>query len=198
MKCRYRATRRSIQLRLEHDAAISRVCDLPAGHRQEFWRLVGPPGQRLDVGGIGLLPIAHHTATSQFEPAECGPTAIIIPVRDGPRRNEGELIDLLAWLPRSGETLTRYGIAQVLGPWLLGPLPDPEIRIFSDPGCWCRSNGAGVFVIDWAASRALLGHFDRLVVDDLDFGRRLRKAIQPPRQPAPQIFIEEVSHEKAA
>ena len=187
----YRADRMTWQLRSEHDAALEIVCRLPQVERRAFWNLIGRPGERLDVGGVGLIPIQIDYRSGLYEPAEAGIRAIIIPIKDRPNRDRAQLLDLAAWLPGSNEIFLRQGNAAALGEWWLGPLPPSAMRVFSTPAGWCKSNAAGMMLVDWSKAWQMLNTFDTLIADSLELARRLKRSVRPPRIPVPNIYVDE-------
>lgn len=176
-------------LRKEHRAAIDAADRLPRREKERLWTRVGNMGQRLDVGGVGVHPIAPSLTSGRFELAEVGPLALIIPVRPAPNDIGIPLLDLCAWLPKEGRVFTRFG-AGVLGWDHVSPVnPDGPVMVHPDPGAWCRANGQGVVLVDWQRAWPELGHLPALVVDSVSFGERLKGALQPPEVPLPRIFV---------
>ena len=195
----YRACRLARQLHDEHLAAVEAVDRLELGKKRHFWGLVGHPGQRLDVGGIGLQPIRGDHRTGLYEPTEDGPRAIIFPARNLPHCLGGELVDLVAFLPGSGEIFRRRGVADMLGEWWGSPPVYEAVTVFMDPAEWARSNGAGVVLLDWTNAWSAIGHIDCLAVLDVPAGQRLRSALNPPPAPRrPRILVAEKSVGAAA
>jgi len=192
MRLYYREGRMAQRLRDEHDEAIAAVCRLPQRDRGAFWDLVGHPGERLDVGGIGLGQISPDRTRHLYEPCdESGPTALIFAARDLPLRGGGQVLDLVAWLPRSGEIFCRFGAVDVFGEWHLAvPLVlDEPLVVFADPGSWARANGAGICILDWARARSSLRHVPAFLAPDVDFGRRLREMLVPQIPRRPRILV---------
>ena len=60
------------------------------------------------------------------------------------------------------------------------------LRLFASPLEWLRAERQGVVILDPERARWRLAG-ERLIVGDVDFGRRIRDAL---RLPEPQIFVE--------
>ncbi|MGE5546495.1 MAG: hypothetical protein ACM33T_06340 [Solirubrobacterales bacterium] len=149
-----------------------------------------------------------HRVSQLYTPDDTGPlAAILVPVWSGPAPGRPEdLVDLLAWVPSTGDLLTRWGLADVLGleaVYQAGPCMgvNRPLRVFRDPGAWARAavwdgpegRGAhGVVVINWAGVAAALGHLVGMVdfiADDLATARRLRDALMPRPAEAARILV---------
>lgn len=181
--------RLSGNLRAEHLAAVTAADRLEGAHRERFRSLVGPPGQRLTVGGVGIAPIKPDPIEGTYLPAESGPVALILAARDLPNAIDAQLFDLVAWLPRTGELFRRTGLADLLGPWNVSCPPSDRVDLYEDPASWARSNGAGVVLLDMARAWSALGHICRLTVPSVEFGNRLDRALVPPKVRRPEILV---------
>jgi hypothetical protein len=159
--------------------------------RDRFRALVGHAGMRLDVGGVGIHHITPHAQSRTFVFSPTGPLALILPVRSVPNDRGAPLLDLAAWLPRTGEVFCRLGATDLLGEWAAWPATDSPVTVFADPGAWARANGDGVFLLTWGKAWNLLHHLTALVAPTVEFGRRLDAAMQPPPQRRPQIYVRE-------
>ncbi len=180
-------------LRIELLDALARADALPPTAKARHRDLVGLVGHRLNVGGVGVSPIVADTTTGTYQPFPGGALmALIVPVREAPNDRSVPLLDLLAWLPRTGEIFTRLGNADILGWQHVEPLPpDGPVRVHTTPGTWCRSGGDGVVVIDWRRCRSQLGHLSAVAVDAdaMDLGRRLDAALKPPPGHRPEVLV---------
>lgn len=117
--------------------------------------------------------------------------AIIVPAM-----NEfGELTDLAAWLPHTGELALWRGVVSMLGQNnIFAPRLGEPLLVHENVADWLRAGRRGVVIIDPARALMLLAG-DRLAVADAKFGRRLRDAL---RLPAPKIFVTRDSARRAA
>ena len=105
----------------------------------------------------------------------------------------GDVADLVAWLPQSGQAtwLWRVGMVgeeQLMAP-RFGPLP-----VHADMMDWLRAGRDGVAIVDAVQAAPLLRECGSLVVSTTEFGQRLRKLLL---QPAPDILVD-VEREQAA
>jgi len=155
------------------------------------------------IGG-GVARITVHPG-GLYEPSEEGGVpAIIIPCWPGQAPGQPEdLVDLLAWVPSSGNLYTRCGVADVLGEEAIRQA-EPcmgmtrPLTIFADPGSWARAHtwddrgDHGIVVINWQRARASLGHLTGITdfhVPDVLTGQRLREALKPPPPPRLRILV---------
>lgn len=185
----YRAGRHTNRFSDEMAAAAAAVDRLPSDAKDRLYHLVGHPGQRLAVGGVGLLTIRVDFVTGTYQPAEVGQKALIFCARDIPANLGGRLIDLVAWQPRTGETFRRLGTTDLLGEWVLSTTEQEPPTVFENPATWAKADGQGIAILDWHAAYRHLGHVPALAVQDVAFGQRLRAALRPPAMPRPTIFI---------
>lgn len=150
-------------------------------------------------GGVARVQIAED---GTFEPAEGGGhPAIILPAWAGPAPGRfNNLVDLVAWLPASGQMFTRRRVADLLGEWALLKADclsneGHSLMVYRDPGEWARAatwedrGGHGVVIVNWQCARDRLGHLKNLIAPDITTGRRLREATAPAPQPRPSIFV---------
>jgi len=68
------------------------------------------------------------------------------------------------------------------------------LRVFADPWEWLRGERRGVVILDRGRARWRLTG-ERLAVDDVAFGRRVRDAL---RLPEPQIMVASKNARRAA
>ncbi|ARN80687.1 hypothetical protein [Methylocystis bryophila] len=109
--------------------------------------------------------------------------AVVFPVFD----DQGETIDVAAWDLDSGALALWRGAACMLGEEnICAPRIEHDgLTVHPDALAWLRAGRTGVIILDPARARWRLAE-ERLVVDDLAFGRRLRDAL---RLPPPQVFV---------
>ena len=119
----------------------------------------------------------------RYEPSTIGDVALILPVTEA-----GELVDLCAWVPRTGEVATRLGAGALLGGECIGrPYGDgvtfPPIPVHRSPLGWLRANRSGSVILDPVRTVIM---FSGAVIEaeDRQHGDELRKALQ---QSAPVI-----------
>jgi hypothetical protein len=122
-------------------------------------------------------------AREMSEPCESA-LAVIIPCRD----EFGRTVDLVAWVIDTGTLATWRGEAAILGEDHLDSprIEHDGIRIYPGPLDWLHAGRRGAVIIDAMRARWRLAE-DRLVVNDADFGRRLRSML---RLPEPRVFVD--------
>jgi hypothetical protein len=113
--------------------------------------------------------------------------AIAFPVLD----EFGEIIDVGAFCPESGMFGLLRGAACLLGAENIHAprIEHDGVRVHPDALAWLRAGRTGVYVVDPQRARWRLAE-ERLIVDNLAFGRRLRDAL---RLPVPSVFV--LAHE---
>jgi hypothetical protein len=116
-----------------------------------------------------------------------GDRAVIFRAED-----RGEVVDLIAWSPRTGNIGSWHGAAVCLGDF--DQIDNPAIYAFGDgievhpdPLAWLRNNRSGIVVIKPGLYQAL-AHRPRLVVDNPRWGRKVKQSIQPPK-PTARILV---------
>jgi hypothetical protein len=184
----------SFDLFEEYDAAIRRAGSPEA----RAWREPFFPRSAVLMGLGGSLARINTDRSGRYEPTdEGGHPAILCPIWEGPAPGRPEdLIDLVAWVPKTNRMFSRLGHAEVIGEYaLLPPIWDP-VRVFPDPGAWARAatwddnGGHGIVVVRWDRVWHRLGGLPSIVVDDIALGQRLREALKPPPPPpAPRILV---------
>jgi hypothetical protein len=122
-----------------------------------------------------------------YTPREGGKPAIIVPVFDG-----GELIDLTATGLETRRTLTRLGIASVLGQDAIDRAKDGEtyVYLFSDPIEWLRNGGRGAVVLDWSVARFALADLPAIACATEFLAARIDKELRQPLA-VPPLFVRE-------
>jgi len=146
----------------------------------------------LHVADVIFRPGARFDFSSEVGTARGSVAGIIIPLRD----ESGEHVDLAAWNPDDGVIALWRGAASMLGAEnILAPRIESEaLLVFADVAAWLRAGRRGVVVLDPARARWCLSG-ERLAVDDVAFGRRVRDAL---RLPEPQIMVASKNARRAA
>jgi hypothetical protein len=108
---------------------------------------------------------------------------VIIPARD----ECGDLVDLAAWNVDDGELALWRGVASMLGEdWINVPRVESDaLTVFPNVASWLRAGRRGVVILDRGRARWRLAG-ERIAVDDVAFGRRVRDAL---RLPEPKILV---------
>ena len=188
----------------EHLFGLAAADRLTGPAKVRYTDLVPQTIQRFDtVGGVGVASIRPH-GDGTYELAEIGIGALIFAVRDLPASLGGSLLDLVAYLPKTGEVYRRLGASDLLGAWHAAPPAEDSVRVFSSPVEWARAGAVGVVVLAWDRVPLAIGHARRLVAvaDDpavaVALGRRLRDALVPSAPRLPRILVETSKHEVAA
>jgi hypothetical protein len=116
-----------------------------------------------------------------FIPDLGGEKALIFRATD-----RGEVVDLVAWSPRTGEIVSFLGLAFCLGDqdqlfnpasWFSGG----GLHVHSSPLEWLKADRSGIVIVDPNQTYAMLRHVPRLVFTDVTFARRVKEWVQPPR-----------------
>ncbi|ARJ65162.1 hypothetical protein WV31_05555 [Magnetospirillum sp. ME-1] len=159
-------------------------------------------------GGVSNVTVdsdGNYTPNDPNDPN--GVKAIIAPVWAGPAPGKPEdIIDLAAWVPSTGKTFTRCGLADLLGEWAIWnctclPVTPNRLMVFRDPCQWAQAavwigpgerGGHGIVIIDWSRTYSrlscLAGIVD-FVITDIGIGQQLRSALEPPPRPIPRILF---------
>jgi hypothetical protein len=122
-------------------------------------------------------------AREMSEPCESA-LAVIIPCR-----NEfGMTVDLVAWEIDTGKLAAWRGEAAMLGEDQIDAprIEYDGVRIYPGPVDWLHAGRRGAVILDALRARWRLAE-DRLIVDNADFGRRLRGMM---RLPEPRVFVD--------
>jgi hypothetical protein len=122
-------------------------------------------------------------ARDMSEPCESG-LAVIIPCR-----NElGRTVDLVAWEIETRKLAVWRGEAAMLGEDQIDAprIEYDGVRIYPGPVDWLHAGRRGAVILDALRARWRLAE-DRLIVNDADFGRRLRRML---RLPEPRVFVD--------
>jgi hypothetical protein len=115
--------------------------------------------------------------------------------------DRGEVVDLIAWNPRSGKLASWYGTAFCLGDLddILNPasfFAGSALRVHADPLAWLRAGRDGIVIVKPEFTYAYLRGVPRLSFADASFARQVRAWLQPPQ---PRVkFLVEVPAERVA
>ena len=126
----------------------------------------------------GRFEFARHW---QDEPAQA---AFTVPVFD----SCGDLVDIVAWRPPNSVALLLGRVALLGEEQVYGPRFDEPLQVHSGVLDWFRAGRVGVVIVDAAPGAAMLREAGPLMVDDVEFGRRLREVLTAPMR-APEILV---------
>ncbi|WP_294532608.1 hypothetical protein [uncultured Rhodoblastus sp.] len=117
--------------------------------------------------------------------------ALIILARD----IDGEIADIAAWTPKTGDVRFWLGRLSMLGENnILAPRFDEPLPVHETALDWLKADRRGVFIADPARAAANLeGH--SLLAENLNFAGQLKKALT---RPAPPIFVKREERRAAA
>lgn len=146
----------------------------------------------LHVDDVTFRPGGRFDFSREVREARGSVAGVIIPARD----ECGDLIDLAAWNVDDGELALWRGVASMLGEdWTAAPRIESEaLAVFADVASWLRAGRRGVVIADPQRARWRLTG-ERLSVDDVAFGRRVRDAL---RLPEPRIMVASKGARRAA
>jgi hypothetical protein len=143
----------------------------------------GIPTAGVPIWGAGFVELdgAH------YAPRAGGRPAIIVPVFDG-----GELVDLTATGLETRRTLTRLGVASVLGQDAIDRAKDGEtyVHLFADPIEWLRHRCGGAVVLDWSVARFALADLPAIACATEFLAARIDKELRQPTR-VPPLFVRE-------
>jgi len=107
--------------------------------------------------------------------------------------NYGELIDLIAWQPRTGKLASWRGQAFCLGD--LDSVFNPAtyfagdtLHVYETPLQWLLAERVGIVIVRPDLAHAYLANCQRLVCSDAGHARQVERWIQPPK-PTVEIFV---------
>ena len=107
----------------------------------------------------------------------------------------GEIVDLVAWAPATGQVASRLGVASYLGEIGRGDGGTGlSITVHRSPLSWLRAGRTGTVIIDFDAAAAPLSGL-ALQAEDQPHARELRQRL---RLPPPVIVVPEVARRRAA
>jgi hypothetical protein len=129
-----------------------------------------------------------------YAPHADGQPAFIVPVFEN-----GKLVDLTATSLMTRRTLTRDGMACILGRDAIdrAMVHQTYVFLFQDPFAWLRNRGLGCVVLDWNAARFALSDLPGIACANELLAKRVENALRRPL-PVPQIFIREGTRLAAA
>lgn len=147
-----------------------------------------------------LWPIAGATVAfngSTFEPDPNGVRALIFRATD-----RGDVIDLVAWSPRSGKLASWRGQAFCLGDedaiWNPATWFDSSaIKVHRSPLEWLRSNREGIVIVNSSRVYEKLRHCPRLAFADANHARQVRAWLTPPKVKT-QFLVERRAEDRRA
>jgi hypothetical protein len=108
--------------------------------------------------------------------------------------DRGQVIDLIAWQPRTGKIASWRGQAFCLGDAddIFNPatyFAGDALRIHATPLDWLLANREGIVIVRPDLAPAYLSHCQRIRCSNAAYARQVEKWIQP-RQPSAEILVE--------
>ena len=160
------------------------VADLAAG-----LELCGIPSLGVPVWGVDFV----ESIGGHYVPRADGRPAIIVPVFDG-----AELVDLTATSLETRRTLTREGVAWVLGQDALDRAmeSDAPVQLFGDPIEWLRNCCRGAVVLNWNAARFSLADLPGIACASDLLAKRVHGVLRQSLR-IPPLFVREERREVA-
>lgn len=132
-------------------------------------------------------------ADRRYAPVTFGTLAYVLPVLD-----DGAILDVVAWAPKTGETATRFGVGAMLGKGQIGcegrGTTGLAMPIWRTPLNWLRAGRRGLVVIDDTVAAHLLAGI-AVAAEDRDHVRDLERRL---RVPGPRIVAAVTQQERAA
>ena len=109
--------------------------------------------------------------------------------------------DLVAWSPRTGQLASWRGVAFALGEeavfnpasWFVGF----GLHAYRLPLDWLCAGREGIVIVRPRLTYAMLRHVPRLIVEDVELGRQLRRWLRPPKSTA-EILVKVSAAARAA
>ncbi|AYO85349.1 hypothetical protein [Methylobacterium brachiatum] len=170
-----------------------RVDPVAIGYAQ--FRLLYPKREPVDLGFEVRRARVQFLARNRFIPgwdpradaAETVPALVI------PAFEDGALVDLVAWHPKTG----RIASLDRRAGWLAGPAPEPDapLVVFADPLPWLAACRAGVVVVHESLARPFLLAQPAIQAADVDHGEKLQAMLAKVR--LPRIVVPAFPHETA-
>ena len=103
------------------------------------------------------------------------------------RDTAGELSDLIAWTPATGQIASWLGVAALLGAErVLRPRLGEGLPVYRTPLGWLQAERNGVVIVDQVEAADLLYVAAPLIVAERDNAAQLRRSLA---RPAPRILI---------
>lgn len=155
----------------------------PAAMGYAQFRLLYPTREPVDLGFEVRRARVQFLARGRFIPA-WDPHAVAdetVPALVIPALEDGELVDLVAWHPKTG----RLASLERRAGWLAGPEPeaDAPLVVFSDPLPWLAACRAGVVVVHESLARPFLLAQPAIQAADIDHGEKLQAMLAKVRLP---------------
>lgn len=160
------------------------------------FRLLYPTWEPIDLGFEVRRARVQFLARGRFIPA-WDPHAVAdetVPALVIPALEDGDLVDLVAWHPRTGRIASLDRRAGLLA----GPPPEPDapLVVFADPLSWLAACRAGVVVVHENLARPYLLAQPAIQAADVDHGEKLQAMLAKVR--LPRIVVPTSSIDRAA
>lgn len=147
------------------------------------FRLLYPTREPVDLGFEVRRARVQFLARSRFIPAWDRRAAAdeTVPALVIPALEDGELVDLVAWHPKTG----RLASLDRRAGWLAGPAPEPDapLVVFADPLPWLAACRAGVVVVHESIARPFLLAQPAIQAADVEHGEKLQAMLTKVRLP---------------
>jgi hypothetical protein len=168
----------------------------PAAMGYAQFRLLYPTREPVDLGFEVRRARVQFLARGRFIPA-WDPHAVAdetVPALVIPALDDGELVDLVAWHPKTG----RLASLDRRAGWLAGPAPEPDapLVVFADPLPWLAACRAGVVVVHENLARPFLLAQPAIQAADVGHGEKLQAMLTKVR--LPRIVVPTSSIDRAA
>jgi hypothetical protein len=128
-----------------------------------------------------------------YTPRAGGRPAIIIPVFEG-----SELVDLTATGLETRRTVTRLGIASMLGHDAIerAMIYSETLHLFHDPIDWLLNRCRGAVVLDWSVARFTLADLTAIACATDLLAKQVDKVLHKPLQ-VPHLYVREAGRAAA-
>ncbi|MGU3386991.1 hypothetical protein ACLBYG_20945 [Methylobacterium sp. D53M] len=147
------------------------------------FRLLYPSREPVDLGFEVRRARVQFLARGRFIPAwdRRAATDETVPALVIPALEDGELVDLVAWHPKTG----RLASLDRRAGWLAGPAPEPDapLVVFADPLAWLAACRAGVVVVHESLARPFLLAQPAIQAADVGHGEKLQAMLTKVRLP---------------
>lgn len=155
----------------------------PAAIGYAAFRLLYPTREPVDLGFEVRRARVQFLARGRFIPAwdPHADAAETVPALVIPALEDDELVDLVAWHPKTG----RIASLERRAGWLGGPAPKPDapLVVFSDPLPWLAACRAGVVVVHENLARPFLLAQPAIQAADVAHGEKLQTMLRKVRLP---------------
>lgn len=113
----------------------------------------------------------------------------------------GEVMDIAAWQPRTGQLATWFGAGFAIGQEaIFNPatyFADGALHVHESPLQWLQAEREGIVIVRPALVHAYLANCQRLAFSDACFARKVRQWLEPPK-PTVEIMVEVPAERDAA